>query len=166
MSSEVIYVNHPEQCLAMVGAWQMLAFPLPFYPGLSAPPSPLPVVGGSPGAGTLWSPASPADTQTLPGSHLLPTPPLPGASPQGPAPQPHRAFAVSSCCFLLRWKRARNNVSHCQHHSLPAGNNSVYTQRHGPPGWLASCTDLISDLSLSPKQPRGRVEVFLFLDSF
>lgn len=81
-------------------------------------------------------------------------------------------------CFLLlfppRWKRARNNVSHCQHPSLPAGNDSVCMEAR-PLGRCAS-SKVWPQISLLPRPSEhplpqnrrgGSVEVFLdFLDSF
>lgn len=88
--SEVIYANHSKECLADSRRLANVRSP-------SRPSFPFPCGGREPRGSKSLSPASSADPQTLPGPHLQPTPPLPGASPQGPAPPPHRAFTVSSC---------------------------------------------------------------------
>lgn len=75
----------------------MLVLPLPFFPVLSSPSFPSPCGGGALGSGApvpskpCWSTDA---ARTPPPAHAW----FPGASPQGLAPQPHRAFTVSSCC--------------------------------------------------------------------
>lgn len=108
-------------------------------PSLFSPPSFLPVVGENPGSVTPGfpglSPASPADfgepARISPPAHT-PASHFPGAGPQGPAAQPDRAFSVSSCYFLPHWKRARNNVSHCQHPSS-ASQKQLSAETHNTP---------------------------------
>lgn len=150
----------------------MFVFPFPFFPVL---PSPYPVVGESPGAVNPWSPASSADPQILPGPHLLPTPPLPGATPQGPVPQPYRAFTVSCCCFLLHWKRARTMFLAVSTLSQPA-ETTVSTETWPPGRACQSVLQIQHQLALSlPLPPRsppptgtglGSKFFLTFLDSF
>lgn len=123
--SEVICVNHPEQCLAVVG----VHFPFPFFP---VPPSaafPSPRSGREPEAANPWSLTSSAE----------PSDPARTPSPAHTSASWLQSWRTSSSalqsfhCFLLRWARASNDASHCQHPLPAAGSSSVHreTQR----GW-------------------------------
>lgn len=143
---------------------------------VSPPPSLLPSPFQRPLPLSLWwgralGSDSPTPCKPCWSTEAARTPPPAHAS----FPDPRRQSSGTSSsasqsfhCFQPRWERARNNVSRCQHPSLPAGNDSVCMEAR-PLGWCAnskiwpqiSLLPLPSERPLPQNRHEGSVEVFL-----
>lgn len=152
-----------------MGASWTLVVTFLFFPVPSSPSFPFPYGGREPQGSKSRVPSEPCWLQVPPGPHLLPTPLLLAL-----APQSYRTFTVSSHCFLPHWKRARNNVSRCQHPSPASQKKLLSTERPSHLGRFACCADLgsrlpplPSALHPSPKQAWGQGWSFFdFLTTF